>query len=435
MVARQRVDLMTRTRVYKYGAVPIGTFPEAGIQELYRSNQLWNKFVELHNDQRKNYERARCVASDEYALISQSIELKEQEIEEAYKAKRMARALACTKDATHPLIDKAVKKIDALKKERSKLWEQAKPLREAADKGLNKKELTDAFNVALNKSKGVKQSGIASQLADHVLDAFKTARDRAFKDNTRLNFHKFDGTGLFFYRLRRAESSTDGVSFRELFNEDPNGGGSLVFQALDESRRKPRLRLRAKVAGGAKKDSKVYAFFDVILHRPLPPQSQIQNVRLNRTRVGDRFEYSVCLTVKEEMPEVPSLFAGAIGVDIGFRQTDQGRIRAAAICQVDVQGQGIGSVKFVDVSNSFVGRLGDNGHINALKTQLDESAATLGRQIKPLLKAGSVVQPDHKKYKMVHKVANLPEQLTLSFELAYKMSTGTVSISVCEAVG
>ena len=46
----------------------------------------------------------------------------------------------------------------------------------------------------------------------------------------------------------------------------------------------------------------------------------------------------------------------------------------------------------------------------------------MGEAIKPLLKAGSVLPEDHKRYKLVKRVANLRSNVTMSFEQAYKMT-------------
>lgn len=424
MVARQRAEIATRTLVYQYGAVPIGPFPQEGHDELWRANRLWNQLVELHNTHRQTYEKARCTASDAYALISESIALKQQEIDRAYDAKRNARMAAGTKDASHPLIVAANETIKQLTAERKQLFEQARPLRQQADRSVDKKALSDQFKAAVNAAQRVDNSGIASTLANRIADYFKTARDKAFKDAATLRFHRFDGTGYFFYRFKRPGAKVDGVSFHELFSDDPGTGLPFVFQSRDDTRsKKPRLRLRVKVAGGNTKANKTYAFFDLVLHRPLPPNAQIQNAQLNRLRTGDRFDYKVSLTIKEEAPPAPALHPGAIGVDIGFRQTPEGLLRAAAIAFVDAQGQKLGGPRFIDVSAALIERVGDEGHVNALKGRLDDTAAALGRQIVPLLKAGSVLPEDHPKHKMIKGMASMPSNVTLSFERAYKLST------------
>lgn len=424
MVARQKLEGDTRTLVYQYGAVPIGPFPEAGVDELWRANRLWNKLVESHNNNRQTYEGARRQASDAYALISESIELKQQEIEQAIKSKRNARMEAGTKDADHPLIVSANQVIEALIAERKQLYVQAKPLRQQADQGLDKKALSDQFNEAVRAAQRVENSGVASVLANQVAAYFKTARDKAFKDAATLRFHRFDGSGYFFFRFQRKGLKVDGVDFADLFSADPNNEDAFVFIARDDSRpKKPRLRLRVKVAGGAKKASKHYALFDLVLHRPLPKGAQIQNAKLNRVRTGDKFDYSVSFTIKEEMPDAPALQPGALGVDIGFRHTTGGVLRAAALAFVDATGRPLGDVHFIDVHPALLARVGGEGHINTLKGQLDDAAAALGRVIVPLLKAGAVLPEDHPKYKMVRAAANMPSNVTLSFERAYKLST------------
>ena len=47
------------TRVYQYGAVPLGPFPEEGVEFLYKANALWNRSVEIHNDSLETYDQAR----------------------------------------------------------------------------------------------------------------------------------------------------------------------------------------------------------------------------------------------------------------------------------------------------------------------------------------------------------------------------------------
>jgi hypothetical protein len=424
MVARQRANTATRTVVYQYGAVPIGAFPAEGIDELWRANGLWNQLVELHNKNRQSYESARCAASDAYALISESIALKQAEIEQAIKDKRKARMEAGTKDADHPLIVSANAVIDTLMAERKTLYEQAKPLRKQADESLDKKALSDQFREAVKRAQRVEQAGISATLANQVAAYFQTAREKAFKEAATLRFHRFDGSGYFFYRFRRAGVHVDGKTFDELFSTSPNTKDPFVFLGRDDTRpKKPRLRLRVKVAGGKTKASKRYAEFDLILHRPLPKCAQIQNAKLNRVRTGDKFDYRVSFTVKDEMPLAPQLKVGAIGVDIGFRQTSSGLLRAAALAFVDAQAQPLGDVRFIDVDPALLSRVGDQGHVNALKAQLDDAAAALGRDIVPLLKAGAVLPEDHPKYKMVKAAANLPPNVTLSYERAYKLST------------
>lgn len=405
------------TRVYQFGAVPIGKFPEDGIEEFYRENKLWNTLVELHNKHRGQYEKARCDADEEYASISRSLQELEQQIDAAFDDKRTARMKAGTKDPTHPLIREANDKIQALKAKRSECWQSAKAARLRADSIIDKKALSAAFRRAVNEAQWVKNTdGLNAYTANQVADYFRTARDRAFKEGARLQFHRFDGTGFFFYRFRRSGAKIDGVLFRDLFARDDDDERSFIFIGENSSHRKPRLRLRAKVAGGAKASSRSYALFDLILHRPIPDSAQIQNAKLVRSRTGDRFSYTVSFTVRTAQKADAILEPVAIGVDIGFRQLKDGGIRAAAIASSNRDEP----AEYVTVSDEIVKRI---QYIDDLKSKLDESATRLGETIKPLLKADNSIPEGHKKYRLVQSIAKMPRNVTLSFEKAYKLGT------------
>ena len=278
------------TRVYQYGIVPLDAFPEEGVEELFRANRVWNNLVALNYEHRDAYDQARCDADNEYASLVQSLKELNEKIDKAYDNKRTARMKAGTKDASHPLIKEANEKIRNLNAQRRELWEPLKKARKNADENIDKKALNSAFRTATNEAQQVKNTeGLNAVTANLIADYFRTARDRTFKDpNAKLQFHRFDGTGVFFFRFRRKGLNTDGVSFDELFARDENDQRPFVFLSEDRSRKKPRLRLRIKVAGGQSVSSRTYMNFDLILHRPVPRNAQVQNGKLVRKRVGDK---------------------------------------------------------------------------------------------------------------------------------------------------
>ena len=408
------------TRVYQYGVVPIDTFPEEGVEELFRANKLWNDLVAFNRDHREAYDQARSDADEEYASLLQSLEKLNEKVDKAYDNKRNARLKAGTKDATHPLIKEANAKIRDLGIERGKLWEPLNKARKNADKKIDKKAFNNSFRITTNELQQVKNTdGLNTRTANLVSDYFRTAKDRTFKDpKAKLNFHRFDGTGFFYFRFNRTGASTDGITFEELFAKGENDHKPFVFLSTDKSRSKPRLRLRIKVAGGATVSGKTYMHFDLILHRPLPKNAQVQNGKVVRKRVGDKFSYTVSLTLRIPENGIARLKKKAIGIDIGFRQSGK-TIRAAAIASSDPKDP----VEYIDVSEKFLKRI---EYIASLKSRLDEKATRLGEIIKPLLKKGKVLPEDHKKYRFVKSIANTPTNVTLSFEKAYKLGSWMV---------
>ena len=185
--------------------------------------------------------------------------------------------------------------------------------------------------------------------------------------------------------------------------------------ALDNTKKKPRIRINAVLTGGATKASKVHQEFDWIFHRPLPPEAQIQNGKILRTRAGDKFRYDLVLTVK--LPETDVLDAsqlsGAIGIDVGFRR--QGNTILIGTLMSDASNT---AAQEITVPPQMISAM---EHIIELQSELDDAATDLGKAITPLLKQNALPE-DHEKYRMWSSVANRPAHVTLSFDQAYKFA-------------
>jgi hypothetical protein len=85
------------TRVYQYGAVPLGPFPEAGIDSLWKANKLWNNLVQIHNEHSVIYDQTRRDEDEEYGILATQLEELEDKIKKAFDEKRTARMKARTR--------------------------------------------------------------------------------------------------------------------------------------------------------------------------------------------------------------------------------------------------------------------------------------------------------------------------------------------------
>ena len=103
------VETNFTTRVYQYGAVPLGEFPKEGIEFLFKANKLWNTLVEIHNDNFDRYEQERRDADEEYKLISEALDALEIKIGDAFKEKRNARIKVRTRSPDAPQIAAVMK--------------------------------------------------------------------------------------------------------------------------------------------------------------------------------------------------------------------------------------------------------------------------------------------------------------------------------------
>jgi hypothetical protein len=99
------------------------------------------------------------------------------------------------------------------------------------------------------------------------------------------------------------------------------------------SRRSARLiRLRVRIGSEGKRKSPVWAEFEAIAHRQLPPDAVIRQARVTRERVGIGREWYVSLTL--QLPDTSPAIApstgqwGTVAVDLGFR-SHNGDLRVA----------------------------------------------------------------------------------------------------------
>ena len=406
-----------RTRVYKYGLVPIGYPPQEAVDELWRANNLWNTLVALHRESRENWDDARRAASIAYSEKMDALEKKQEEISQAFDALRQVRMEEGTKDESNPKLKLQRDVINRLKKEQGVIFDELKPLRKDADKVLDTKQLNDDFRKKVNTAASVKNNGLYNPTADEVVRNFKEARQKVLSNpaKSKLNIHSFDGTGYFNFRFRRKGEKQDGVWFSELFAGNSKEDRRFAILSKDESRKKIRLRLRVIMAGGATKASKVYQEFDWIYHRPIPEDAQIQNGKILRTRAGDKFRYDLVLTLR--LPDIdkiaPNDLDGTIGIDIGFRKSGD-TVLIATVMSDEVSSK----PQEIKAPTEMVSAL---EHVINLQSELDDAATDLGRTITPLLKANPPPQ-DHQKYRLWKSIAQRPSNETLSYEKAYKFA-------------
>ena len=103
----------------------------------------------------------------------------------------------------------------------------------------------------------------------------------------------------------------------------------------------------------------------------------------------------------------------AVGIDIGFRQLGQS-IQVATIASSDHTEQSKAIIAPAKMIKAIE-------HVYDLQSELDEAAALLGKKIKANLNTTPLPE-DHPKYRLWKRAAQLPNNITLSYETAYKLA-------------
>ena len=244
---------------------------------------------------------------------------------------------------------------------------------------------------------------------------FQDSQKEAQKKGRKPKIHKFDGTGYYAIRFRRPCAKVDGISVDDLMQGNFESKPRLKVLSTDHSRKKPRIRVSCAMTAGRTKAQRIAHEFDWIYHRPLPPDAQIQNGKILRTRTGDKFRYDLVLTIKVPEPKTlnPSDLKGVIGIDIGFRKLNGNLL--------------IGTVKSDNPTEAAQALLAPQSvvsameHVQKLQGELDDTAADLGRVLTPKLKEEPLAE-DHPNYRLWRSIVKLRSNETLSYEKAYKFA-------------
>lgn len=417
MVSRQKKENNTVTRVYKYGLFRKDNLPKDAIDELFHANQIWNNLVNFHNENYKKIIEARCDASPEYAKLTNDINAFEELIKIENDNIRKARIKAKTTDNSHPDIVPIVEARGNFIKSKKDALEKRKSIKFNLDMKSIKKEFYNNVK-EINKSYNGK---VYSLTTEKIKKNFKTAREKVLSDprKSRLNFHRFDGSGFYHFRCRQIDKSSNGAKWSDLFEGD-NWNLRDKRLMLTGIKRTVEKKNQVKQWIGVKsKLGNDWVHFDLIYHRPIPDEGIITNGQIIRERIGTRFRYHLCITVDLPQSEPSSKNINAnIGIDINWRLAeladhDNKTLKVAACVHFDHVNEKLLKSEMIYLPEKI--QYAAN-HVKRLESELSESARLLGEKLKPELQ--KCKQEENKYWKIA---AN--NRFQLNFETARKLKS------------
>jgi len=286
------------------------------IQHLFLINKFWNNLVEIDNF---FYDKYREVMSTD-AVVGQ-IEKKLEEIEEQI-VKFMEERNAIRKK----LKRKRCKETAFFDGKIKLLSIQAKELRKKAREARKEaKERVQPLLDELNKSRKEKikearqQSGLYWGNYNRVFQSFDMAKSRAMKTGSRLQFHRFDGSGTFTIYIPKDGGTTEGIFNKKysVFQIDKMDSASFckmcgISNKMDPNSSRGRKRIRGLLKftiyrGKDENGEKFNRTLDlpVLIHRPLPVEDGLflKAATLRREKLNSKqFRWWVVLTyVKKDV--------------------------------------------------------------------------------------------------------------------------------------
>jgi hypothetical protein len=344
--------------VYRYGLRPPLDWGDDCEDELARMTALWNTLVEIEEAHREAV-AALTERDDEAKSATAAVDAamaRRKDLVEARAEKRKAGR----RRVPTPELDAA---ITALSGEIKTLAVQAKEARRAARERLRPELAT----LAQRRYEAVKAARNASGLYwgnyNAVCASYERARGRAMQSGGELRFRAHrrrpEQGGS---RARLVNQIQGGTTPAELLA----GECSQASLALDPSGRRGLLRLTVHRRDGERRQ----ATWPIVMDRPLPEESRIQEITVHRRAVADRWEWSVSFLLRVPPPDIQVAGARACGLDLGWRRINDG-IRVATVVAED------GTRDFITLPETFVRR----------QTRIEELASVRAQKRNELLAA------------------------------------------------
>lgn len=316
-----------RAMVYQYNCRRHGVeVPSAAMDQLFLANQLWNKLVE----------------------IKRSVDERRAEIWRQYPAVAEAEAALAAADCLVEELTAAARRTAATGRSRTAVPSDVRAELRAAR--LSRAELRRRFRDAKQEMFGVAGEQFRALDADRR-NAVKAARNEAAGSGLywatynavvasneaarkatagQLRFHRFDGTGTWHVQIQ-TEARDMPLTFPTLLSDDHKWHNVVRLKGIDPAgvassvrairRAAARGTISIRVASEGR--DPVWLVLPVAIHRLPPPDAQIKRVSISRRRVGVHLRHTVQFTVLVE-PTAPTCGAGAVAVDLGWRQVSGG---------------------------------------------------------------------------------------------------------------
>lgn len=311
--------------IFKYGCLAPLELPDAAGDVLFRANRLWNALVEIERESRAAA-NAVLGSAPEAAAATAEAERLSAEMERLQASRKAAKTGRGNRD----LVASIAAQIASLAPELRTARAVAKEARKAAVEGSRDalRAIETRRKERVKTARNPEQSGLWWGHYNAVCAAYDTARSRAMKTGTQLQFHRFDGSGRWVNQIQ------GGITWEELVAgkacpvsivvHPPRGTGKRTrIPTVD-------LSITLNTSGQRGVDFVRNSLtLRMLMHRPLPPHCRIQEVTITRRRIGSDWRYEALFLVRTEEP-TERTGARAAGIDIGWRETPDG-LRVATI--------------------------------------------------------------------------------------------------------
>jgi hypothetical protein len=278
-------------RVYEYGARGFSSRIDdrAAIEQLHLRNELWNELVAIERNAQRQYQETALgpILFAQLTSIQEEIDALIRMRSQSAPSKK-----AALSDEIDRLFGVRRDLFECAKLERKQRRAEVLPLLRAIEE-----KRKAAVREAIRQ---LATGGLFHWVSDAAKSDFDAARSRAIKDHVQLRFHHFRGEGTVAVRYQNGlpvPKALDGSDGR--FQLDP-----VPAEAFDpiivRSQRRKLQRTHARIRIGSHPDrSPIWLELPIMMHRPLPANGVIRQVKAKRERIANQTRWKICVVVDE----------------------------------------------------------------------------------------------------------------------------------------
>jgi hypothetical protein len=290
------------------------------------AHKYYNTLIEIEVNRRKAVDSAQSLEA--VASLTKEVESFTDQIEELraqlQKTRQKKRSSAPGESAD---VRQQVAALSALRKEAYAKLNAAKsearqnPKVQAAIAAANQSAAE-----AVKAARGATSLYWGSYL--HVESAVESAAKKTAYPNLP-RFKRWTGDGHLAVQLQGGLSTADAHKFDTRCWIDPVDPTAYV-KGTPLRERKQHTVVHFRVGSEGKSRAPLFADIPIKMHRPLPP-GMVKWVHLLRRRVADREQWFVQFVVHMEDTLREPCGQGSVGIDVGWRQKDEGGLRVAVL--------------------------------------------------------------------------------------------------------
>ena len=365
-MAFHRSTQPTTSRVYRYGLLPPSSGANLVDEQMWLVHRYSNELVEIERARRKGFHAALAVVPE----VAEALRVEEEALARYHvlrdsdsddraaefrkKGKRrrksspaVADALAALKAATDAVEDVRAAAVKAIGRDSKKKKTAKKKKKKKTATELVKMTPAEVASVteAINENDAVHGDAAKRKRAEFIAQGlywgnYQVAEASIPRKGPPPKFRRWEGRGHIAVQIQ------GGMTYAELLGCNHTMARLEIRDDWGSNRRTSRhgllwIRVGSKGKGGREP---VWATFPVCWHRHLPEGARIKRIDVTRRIQGVRAVWAVCVTVQTPgasltkqalVKPVTKALPKAVGLDVGWRSTDDGGIRVAVLYDGD----------------------------------------------------------------------------------------------------